>query len=85
MISLAFCASSFPREKHEASDIERYNIEVCVSRKEEIPICFWTFHGRRRGNIRIALFFPLDSLRFMMGRLGMTGIRMAMAVTDDGV
>jgi hypothetical protein len=30
------------REKHEASDIERYNIEVCVSGKEEIPICFWT-------------------------------------------
>jgi len=46
--------SSVPREKYEASDIERYNIEVCVSRKEEIPICFWSFHGRGRGNNRVA-------------------------------
>ena len=72
------------REKHEASDIERYNIEVCVSRKEEIPICFWTFHGRGRGNIRIALSFLSTLCVFYDGRLGMMMGLGRHGGTDDG-
>lgn len=72
------------REKHEASDIERYNIEVCVSRKEEIPICFWTFYGCGRGNYWVAWVF-LDSLH-VYDRQGLGDVvGMTTGGTDDGI
>jgi len=57
---------------------ERYNIEACVSRKEEIPICFELFMDAGAGNNRVAWFFLSTLCVFMTGgdwvvRMGMAG------------
>jgi hypothetical protein len=49
---------------------ERYNIEVCVSRKEEIPICFGLFMVAGAGNDGVARFFLSTLCVFMTGSLG---------------